>query len=152
MRAVVQRVLEAWVDVPAEDAAAPRQEVGRIGPGLLVLVGVAPADDRASATRLATRLAHLRVLRGERAALDRSVLDVGAAVLVVSQFTLLADTSRGRRPSLLGAAAPEVAAPLVAHVVSELRALGVTVATGRFGAEMRVGLVNDGPVTVILEA
>jgi D-tyrosyl-tRNA(Tyr) deacylase len=127
------------------------EEVGAIGAGLLVLVGVTHDDDPAVAVRLANKLAHLRVLDDAAGVMNRSVLDVGAAVLVVSQFTLYGDTTRGRRPSWIAAAQPEHAGPLVTAVVERLRTLGVEVATGRFRADMAVELVNDGPVTVILD-
>lgn len=145
MRAVVQRVSRASVTV----GAAP---VGSIGPGLLVLVGVTHDDDHARAAAMASKVAHLRVLPDADGVMNRSVLDEGAGVLVVSQFTLYGDTSRGRRPSWVAAARPEDAEPLVEAVVQELRALGVDqVETGRFRADMQVELVNDGPVTVIIE-
>lgn len=144
MRAVVQRVTRAGVTVAGE-------EVGAIGAGLLALVGVTHDDDRAVAARLGDKLAHLRVLDDAAGVMNRSVLDVGAAVLVVSQFTLYGDTSRGRRPSWIAAARPEHAEPLVTAVVERLRDLGVEVATGRFRADMAVELVNDGPVTVVLD-
>lgn len=149
MRALVQRVSEAWVDSRAEDGT--REVTGRIGEGLVALVGVTHGDTEAHATRLAERIAHLRVHRDDDGAMNRSLVDVGGEVLVVSQFTLYADTSRGRRPSFVEAAPPEQAEPLVDAVVVALRALGVTVATGRFRTHMQVGLVNDGPVTVLLE-
>ncbi|MBA2495807.1 MAG: D-tyrosyl-tRNA(Tyr) deacylase [Acidimicrobiia bacterium] len=144
MRAVVQRVTRAGVTVAGE-------EVGAIGAGLLALVGVTHDDDRAVAARLGDKLAHLRVLDDAAGVMNRSVLDAGAAVLVVSQFTLYGDTSRGRRPSWIAAARPEHAEPLVTAVVERLRDLGVEVATGRFRADMAVELVNDGPVTVVLD-
>ncbi len=136
---MVQRVEEAWVEVGGE-------EVGRIGPGLLVLVGVTHGDTAQTAAALARKVHGLRVLDGER-----SAADTGAPLLVVSQFTLYGDTRKGRRPSW-GAAAPGPhAEPLVDAVVADLRALGAPVATGRFGARMRVGLINDGPVTLLVE-
>jgi D-tyrosyl-tRNA(Tyr) deacylase len=144
MRAVVQRVRRASVQVDDET-------VGAIGAGLLALVGVTHDDDEATAVKLAGKLAHLRVLDDETGVMNRSVLDASGEVLVVSQFTLYGDTSRGRRPSWVAAARPEQAEPLVDAVVVELRRLGLTVATGRFQAEMQVGLVNDGPVTILLE-
>ncbi len=134
----MQRVTSASVTVDDE-------LVGSIGPGLLALVGVTHDDDAARAAKLADKLAHLRVFD------DVSVLDTGGSVLVVSQFTLYGDTSRGRRPSWIAAARPEVAEPLVEEVVRALRELGVPVETGRFRADMQVALVNDGPVTVLLE-
>lgn len=149
MRGLVQRVLEASVDAPDDDGV--RREVGRIGPGVLVLVGVGHADAIADADRLADRVAHLRIHADDDGAMNRSLLDVDGAALVVSQFTLLADTSRGRRPSYGDAARPEHAEPLVDRVAVRLRELGVEVATGRFRTHMRVALVNDGPVTVLLE-
>ena len=144
MRAVVQRVSEASVTVG--DAV-----VGVIGPGLCVLVGVSHDDDADRARRLAAKLWHLRVLDDGAGVMNRSVADAGGQILVVSQFTLYGDTSRGRRPSWVAAARPEQAAPLVDAVVAELRALGADVATGRFGADMRLALVNDGPVTLVVE-
>jgi D-aminoacyl-tRNA deacylase len=150
VRAHVQRVTQAWVTSSDEDGTS--HEVGRIGSGLLALIGATHDDDDASAVRLAERIAHLRVLPDGEGAMNRSVLDVGGSVLVVSQFTLYADTSRGRRPSFIAAAPPELAEPLVARVASTLRELGVTVATGRFRTHMQVGLVNDGPVTLLLES
>lgn len=127
------------------------EAVGSIGAGLVALVGVTHDDDASSARKLATRLAHLRVMADGDGAMNLSVLDAGGEILVVSQFTLYGDTSRGRRPSWVAAARPEQAEPLVEAVVEELRSLGVKVATGVFGADMQVDLVNDGPVTVLLE-
>jgi D-aminoacyl-tRNA deacylase len=140
MRAVAQRVSEASVSV---DGAV----IGAIdGPGLLVLVGVTHDDTVEKAGRLAAKLWGLRILEGEK-----SCSDLGAPLLVVSQFTLYADTSKGRRPSWNNAAPGPVAEPLVDAVVAELRALGARVETGKFGADMKVALVNDGPVTIIVE-
>jgi D-tyrosyl-tRNA(Tyr) deacylase len=144
MRAVVQRVTEAHVAI---DGAV----VGAIGPGLCVLVGVTHDDDAARARRLAAKLWNLRILDDDAGVMNRSLADTGGEVLVISQFTLYGDTTRGRRPSWVAAARPEHAEPLVGAVVDELRALGAHVATGRFRADMRVALVNDGPVTVIVE-
>jgi D-tyrosyl-tRNA(Tyr) deacylase len=143
VRALVQRVTEASVTVAGE-------VIGRIGPGLCVLVGVTHTDQPASARRLAERLWHLRIFEDADGKLNRSAADAGRAVLIISQFSLYADTSRGRRPSFVAAARPEQAEPLVEQVVAELRDLGARVATGRFGAEMAVALVNDGPLTVTL--
>ncbi|UER55269.1 D-tyrosyl-tRNA(Tyr) deacylase [Kineosporiaceae bacterium SCSIO 59966] len=141
MRAVVQRVTRAAVTV--DDVV-----VGRIDrPGLLVLLGVTHDDGPQQVERVAGKVAELRILRGER-----SALDVGAPVLVVSQFTLYADTRKGRRPTWNAAAPSGVAQPLVEDVVAALRARGLEVATGAFGADMAVELVNDGPVTILLEA
>lgn len=140
MRAVVQRVTSASVTVGGA-------VVGEItGPGLVVLVGVTHDDGPAEADQVARKVAELRILRGER-----SALDAGAPVLVVSQFTLYADTRKGRRPSWSEAAPGEVAEPLVDEVVAELRRRGCTVATGVFGARMQVSSVNDGPMTLLLE-
>ena len=143
MRAVVSRVSTAAVTV--EGAV-----VGEIGPGLLSLVGVGRDDDVAQAHRMAAKIHELRIFPTDDGA--RSAEDLSLPVLVVSQFTLYADTRKGRRPSWNGAAPGPVAEPLVAAVVEALRARGVEVATGRFGAHMAVDLVNDGPVTLILEA
>jgi D-tyrosyl-tRNA(Tyr) deacylase len=149
MRAVVQRVERASVVVVDETGA--RAPVGAIGPGLCVLVGVTHEDGPAQAERLAEKLWHLRVFDDEAGVMNRSVAESGGEVLVVSQFTLYGDTTKGRRPSWIAAARPEHAEPLVDAVVDALRRLGATVATGRFRTEMRVELVNDGPVTVIVE-
>jgi D-aminoacyl-tRNA deacylase len=144
MRAVVQRVTEAEVTVDGE-------VVGAIGAGLCVLVGVTHDDTGAHAAKLANKLHHLRVFDDDAGVMNRSLADTGGAALIVSQFTLYGDTGRGRRPSWVAAARPEHAEPLVAAVVDELRGLGAEVATGRFRADMRVALVNDGPVTVLVE-
>ena len=122
-----------------------------IGPGLLVLLGVAAGDVDADAARFAGKVARLRVLENEEGRFDRSLLDTGGAALVVSQFALIADTAKGNRPSFAGAAPPESAEPLYEAFCAALRELGVPVATGVFGARMAVELVNDGPVTVVLE-
>lgn len=144
MRALVQRVTEAHVAVGDD-------EVGRIGPGLCVLVGVTHTDTSAVAEKMAAKLWNLRVFDDESGAMNLSLTDTGGAVLLVSQFTLYADTRRGRRPGWSAAAAPGLAEPLVDKVVEALRDSGCEVATGRFRAEMRVSLVNDGPVTLLLE-
>ena len=144
MRAVVQRVSRADVTVAGE-------LVGGIGHGLCVLVGVTHTDTESGAQRLADKVWNLRVMDDDNGVMNRSVADTTKEVLVVSQFTLYGDTSGGRRPSWIAAARPEQAEPLVEVVVTELRRLGATVATGRFRTEMAVALVNDGPVTVILE-
>lgn len=144
MRAVVQRVQHASVTVG--DRA-----VGEIGRGLLALIGVTHDDDDARARKLAAKIAHLRVFADAAGAMNRSVIDVGGSVLVVSQFTLYGDTSRGRRPSWVAAAPPEYAEALVDMLVAELRGLGLEVSTGTFGAHMQVELVNDGPVTLLLD-
>ena len=140
MRAVVQRVSEASVTVDDE-------LVGSIAdPGLVVLVGVTHSDSAEQARKLAGKIYELRILDGEK-----SAADAGASLLVISQFTLYADTAKGRRPSWSAAAPGPIAEPLVDEVVAELRQRGATVATGRFGAHMQVRLVNDGPVTLVLE-
>lgn len=153
MRALVQRVASAAVDVVGPDGPT---RVGEIGPGLCALVGVTHADGEAQADQLATKLWHLRVLPDEAGVMNRSLADAAAAgrpaeVLVVSQFTLYGDTRKGRRPSWIDAARPEHAEPLIERLVAQLTGLGATVATGRFRTEMRVSLVNDGPVTVLVE-
>ncbi len=144
MRALVQRVTEASVTVDSE-------VVGAIGPGLCVLLGVTHSDDDAVAAKLAAKVAQLRVFDDDDGAMNRSLLDVGGAALVVSQFTLYGDTARGRRPSWVAAARPEQAEPLVDAFTRALAARGVRVASGRFRADMQVALVNDGPVTLMLE-
>lgn len=125
--------------------------VGEIGPGLCVLVGVTHDDDESTADRLADKIWTLRVFSDDDGAMHLSAADLGAQVLVVSQFTLYGDARKGRRPSYVAAARPEHAEPLVAQVVERLRAAGAVVATGRFRADMAVELVNDGPVTILLE-
>jgi D-aminoacyl-tRNA deacylase len=144
MRAVVQRVSEASVHVAG-------QVQGRCADGLLILLGVAVGDSEQAAARLAARVARLRVFENESGRFDLSLLDVKGEALVVSQFTLLADTSKGNRPSFTRAAPPDEAERLYERFCDELRRLGVQVATGVFGAKMEVALVNDGPVTVVLE-
>ncbi len=139
MRAVVQRVTRASV--------APG---GSIGPGVCILLGVAAGDSDADAGRLAEKVAKLRIFENDDGKFDRSLLETGGAALVVSQFTLIADTARGNRPSFSGAAAPAAAEPLYDRFCAALRELGVPVETGVFGARMSVELVNDGPVTIVL--
>jgi D-tyrosyl-tRNA(Tyr) deacylase len=124
---------------------------GAIEAGLCILLGVAAGDSAADADRLAAKIARLRIFGGEDGRFDRSVLDTGGAALVVSQFTLIAETAKGNRPSFSGAARPEEAEPLYERLADALRALGVPVETGVFGAKMEVELVNDGPVTIVLE-
>ena len=144
MRALLQRTTGAEVRV--DDVV-----VGAIGAGLVVLLGVGPDDDEATADDLARKSAELRIFRDAYGRTNRSLLDIGGASLVVSQFTLYADTRRGRRPGFTAAAPPELAERLYLRFVDSLRDLGVTVATGRFGAEMAVSLVNDGPFTIWLD-
>ena len=146
MRAVVQRVSSASVRVDGET-------VGACGRGLLVLVGARHEDTSESATRLATKIARLRIFPDDAGRFDRSLLDTGGEALVVSQFTLLADSKRqkGTRPSFSDAARPQVAEPLIERFCATLRDLGVHVETGVFGARMEVELVNDGPVTIVMD-
>jgi D-aminoacyl-tRNA deacylase len=145
LRIVLQRVKEASVAVAGDRISA-------IGPGLLLLVGVAHGDGETEADWLAEKIAGLRIVADEEGKMNRSVKDIGGAVLAVSQFTLLADTRKGRRPSFVGAAPPEEATRLFDYFCGRLRAAGVEqVETGRFGAMMDVTLVNDGPVTIVLE-
>jgi D-tyrosyl-tRNA(Tyr) deacylase len=127
------------------------ETIGEIGRGLVVLIGVGPSDDDATAAALARRVAELRIFDDHAGKTNLSLVDVGGAALVVSQFTLYADTRRGRRPGFTGAAPPEQAERLYLGFAAALRALGIPVATGRFGAEMAVELVNDGPFTIWLD-
>jgi D-tyrosyl-tRNA(Tyr) deacylase len=140
VRCVVQRVTRA--------AATPG---GAIGPGVAVLLGVADGDDEAGAVRLAEKIARLRIFQNDDGKFDRSLLDTRGAALVVSQFTLLADTGKGNRPSFTRAARPELAEPLYERFCDAMSSLGVQVETGVFGAHMQVDLVNDGPVTIVLD-
>lgn len=141
MRAVVQRVARA--------RATPG---GEIGPGLCVLLGVARADGEEDAARLAGKIARLRVFPDEDGRFDRSLADIAGSALVVSQFTLIADTAKGNRPSFTEAAPPEQAEPIYERFCAELSGLGIPVETGVFGANMELDLVNDGPVTIVLDA
>lgn len=145
MRAVVSRV--AWARVVADG-----ELTGEIGPGLLVLVGVTHGDGEAEAGWLAAKVAALRVFDDDQGRMNRSLAEVGGGALVVSQFTLYGDARRGRRPSYVAAAAPEVAAPLVEAVAKALAGAGVPVASGRFGAHMLVESAGDGPVTILLDS
>jgi D-aminoacyl-tRNA deacylase len=144
MRGLVQRVQHASVSVAGE-------QVGAISAGLCVLVGVTQNDTELHAKKLADKIWNLRVIDDDNGVMNRSVADTTREVLIVSQFTLYADTSAGRRPSYVAAARPEHAEPLVDAVVSELRRLGAHVETGRFRTEMKVSIINDGPVTVMIE-
>ena len=144
MRAVVQRVARARVTV-GDDV------VGSIGRGLCVLLGVARDDGEAKVERLAAKVARLRIFENDKGKFDRSLLDVGGEALVVSQFTLIADTAKGNRPSFSEAADPDRAERLYERFCEALRTLGVPVKTGVFGARMQVELVNDGPVTIVLD-
>lgn len=145
MRVLAQRVSSAAVDIAGE-------RVARIGRGLLVLVGVTHGDSEVEARLLAGKVGHLRIFADPHGKMNRSALDAGYAAIVVSQFTLYGDTRKGRRPSFVDAAAPEVAAPLVEVFANTLREAGLVVETGRFGADMAVSLVNDGPVTIWLDS
>ena len=145
MRALLQRARSASVAVHGE-------VIGSIGQGWAILLGVAPNDNEALAGRLAEKVANLRCFDDEQGKMNRSALDIGAEMLVVSQFTLYADTTRGRRPSFVKAALPEQAAPLVDCFVRCLRSFGLSVETGHFGAEMLVKIENDGPVTIWLDS
>jgi D-aminoacyl-tRNA deacylase len=145
VRLVVQRVSSAQIEVDG-------QSVASIGAGLLVFVGVGKSDSVDNAAHLAGKVARLRVFSDDEGKMNRSVVDVGGEVLSVSQFTLYGDVRKGNRPSFAGAADPEVAESLIRDFTRELSAAGVTVREGVFGARMKVGLVNDGPVTILLEA
>ena len=145
MRAVVQRVRSCEVTVAGES-------VGRIAAGLLVLLGVAVDDEARDADFLATKIAHLRIFEDDNGKLNRSLIEAGGAILVVSQFTLLGDCRKGRRPSFVKAAPPVEGEKLYTRFVDQVRQLGLTVETGRFGAMMEVALVNHGPVTLVIES
>jgi len=142
---LLQRVRRAAVRVDAE-------VVGEIGPGLCVFVGVGHEDGEDDAALLAERVVNLRIFEDEAAKMNRSLLDTGGSLLVVSQFTLMGNTRRGRRPSFVGAAEPERAAALIEHFISVARATGCTLATGRFGANMMIDIGADGPVTLMLDS
>jgi D-aminoacyl-tRNA deacylase len=144
MKAVVQRVSRARVTVGGE-------VVGEIGGGLCVLLGVARSDEASAADGLAAKVAQLRVFENDEGRFDRSLIDVHGEALVVSQFTLIANTAKGNRPSFSDAAPPEQAEPLYEAFCDALRSFGIDVATGSFGARMEVEVVNDGPVTIVLE-
>ncbi len=145
MRVLLQRVTRAEVSVEAE-------VLGSIGSGIMALVGVGPDDTAATATALASKAVDLRIFRDADGRTNRSLIDTGGAMLVVSQFTLYGDTRKGRRPSFIGAAPPERAAELVEVFAAAVEARGVAVGRGRFGAEMAVELVNDGPMTIWLDS
>lgn len=145
MRAVIQRVTECRVNVAG-------QNVGQIGAGLLVLLGISEADENKDADYLADKVVNLRIFEDEAGKMNRSCLETVMEVMVVSQFTLLADCRKGRRPSFVGAAPPDEAERLYEYFVAQIRSKGIRVTTGRFQAKMAVALVNDGPVTLILES
>lgn len=145
MRAVIQRVSRASVKVEGKT-------VGEIGPGLLVLLGIARDDAEADADYLAEKIAGLRIFEDAGGKMNRSIADMGGSVLAVSQFTLFGDVRRGKRPSFDAAARPELARPLYQHFVAKLRSSGLACETGKFQAIMEVALVNDGPVTILLDS
>ncbi|MCH8063337.1 MAG: D-tyrosyl-tRNA(Tyr) deacylase [Chloroflexi bacterium] len=145
MRALVQRVTGASVTVEGE-------ALGSIGPGLVVFIGITSADDAADAEYLANKIANLRIFSDDLGRFDRSALDLGAELLIVSQFTLYADTRKGRRPSFTDAAPPEQAEALFAKTVEMFRSTGLKVETGRFQANMLVNIANDGPVTIFIDS
>jgi len=145
MRAVIQRVKESSVKVD-------RQTIGRIGKGLLVLLGVAEGDTPSDADYLANKIVNLRIFEDDNAKMNRSLLSIGGEMLVVSQFTLLGDCRKGRRPSFIAAAGPQKASELYDNFIQQVRRLGVSVETGRFQSTMEVALINDGPVTLVLES
>ena len=144
MRALIQRVTHASVEIDGD-------RVGEIGPGLVVLLGVRCGDDESVARWLAEKCVNLRVFEDDQGKMNRSLLDIGGAALVVSQFTLYGDARKGRRPSFTEAAPPEESEPLYEFFVEQVRGYGIDTATGVFGAEMAVDLVNDGPVTLLVE-
>lgn len=144
MRIVLQRVRSGRVLVN-------HQSLAEIGPGVVLLVGVGPQDTESQAQYLAEKIANLRIFEDEQGKMNRSILETGGAALVVSQFTLYADTRKGRRPAFTEAAPPEVASPLVSRFADLLREQGVPVGEGEFGAQMLVEIQNDGPVTILLE-
>jgi D-tyrosyl-tRNA(Tyr) deacylase len=145
MRIVVQRVKSGRVLVAGH-------AIAEIGKGLVILLGIGPADGEAQARTLSEKVAHLRIFEDDQGKMNRSLLEVGGQAIVVSQFTLYADTRKGRRPSFIDAAMPELARPLVERFAELLRELGVPTQTGEFGAHMLVEIANDGPVTIWLEA
>lgn len=149
MRALVQRVLSGQVDV--RDPGGATRTAGKIGPGLVILFGVSADDVEETAEKLAEKCAKLRCFEDEQGKINLDIRQTKGAILVVSQFTLYADTTRGNRPSFSGAARPELAVPCYERFISALRQLGIPVETGEFGADMLVLLRNDGPVTLMLE-
>ncbi len=144
MRAVIQRVTHASVSIDGAEKAA-------MGEGLLILLGVTHGDGEREADYLAAKCAGLRIFRDSEDKMNRSVTDVGGQALVVSQFTLYSDCRKGKRPAFVAAARPETAIPLYERFVAKLREMGLTVGTGQFGADMQVSLLNDGPVTILMD-
>jgi len=145
MRAVLTRVSRASLTIDGQPGPS-------IDKGLLVLLGIKPEDERQDAEYLAEKCSVLRIFEDENGKMNRSVSDVGGSIMVVSNFTLYADCSRGRRPDFFGAAKPDIAIPLYEHFIDHLKALGMNVCTGKFGSDMKIDHVNDGPVTVIMES
>lgn len=145
MRAILQRVLNASVHIDEEC-------VGEIGPGLLVLLGAAHGDEAKDLAYILNKTVNMRIFQDDDGKMNHSLLDTGGQMLVVSQFTLYGDARKGRRPSFMGAMHPDLAEPMVEDFITQARALGVDVQTGRFGADMQVSLINDGPVTILLES
>lgn len=145
MRAVIQRVSGSKVEVFNE-------LVGQIGPGLLVLLGISRSDEEKDADYLTDKIVHLRIFEDDEGKMNRSLIEKGGEIMVVSQFTLLGDCRKGRRPSFIEAAPPDKAEELYEYFVGQLESKGTTVATGQFGAKMKVSLINDGPVTLIIES
>ena len=145
MKAVLQRVTQASVTINGSETRS-------IGPGLVILLGVMPGDTEKHSAAMANKLCQMRIFSDENGKMNRSLLDVGGSMLVVSNFTLGADCRKGTRPSFSGAAAPDVAEPLYQHFVRQVREKGVETQTGEFGADMQVSLVNDGPVTILLDS
>jgi len=145
MRVVVQRVSEARVSIDDE-------VIGAIGPGLCILLGVGTKDTETAAEFLASKIINLRIFEDEQGKMNRSIRDLSGELLVVSQFTLYGDSRKGNRPSFTAAAAPEAAERLYEHFIQRLRQVGLKVATGKFRAHMKIALVNDGPVTLLLES
>lgn len=148
MRAVIQRVARSTVSIVVGSEV---REIARIGLGLTVLIGVAAGDSEVEARKLAEKIAVLRIFDDADGKLNLDVRDVGGEILAISQFTLLADARKGRRPSFIAAARPEIGEPLYESVVAHLRRTGVSVRTGAFGAHMHVDILNDGPVTIVLD-
>ena len=145
MKAVIQRVSKASVSIE-------RQEVGNIERGLVILLGVHEADTSADVEYLVKKIAQMRIFEDEQGKMNRSIEDIQGAVLSISQFTLFADTKKGNRPSFIAAARPEIAIPLYEAFNEEIKQRGIPVATGKFGADMAVSLVNDGPVTIVIDS
>jgi D-tyrosyl-tRNA(Tyr) deacylase len=145
MRALIQRVRRSDVRIGGE-------VVGSIGPGMTVLIGVGDMDTEAEATKIARKIEGLRIFEDDAGKINRSITEIGGQILAISQFTLYADCRKGRRPSFVHAALPDVAEPLVQSVIEQLRGAGIHVETGRFGAEMLVTIENDGPVTIWLDS